>query len=337
MHKIYECVKDFGAKSGLEANPSKCSIFYGGVDESTKDTIRNCLGFPEGNFPIRYLGLPLISKRMSYMDCSSLFVKISGQFQTWLHRKLSYAGRLQVIKSVILGIQIFWISCYILPIKVLRQIDVLCRNFLWGKSDQAFKISLVNWTNVCTDKKLGGLGIFSATQWSIATALRAIWHIHMNKESLWIKWIHENYLKNRDIWHISAKSSDSWMWRQLLKVHLSDLYTALSSTAAKADCFSNRIWNSIMDWLQFKWRSADWHRLLDWYISRLRGKGTTQRIKRLAFSVAIYNIWSERNDRIFKGKVRYIDQLIRKIKVDILTISLNYPLPAEDKQWLLSL
>ncbi|XP_020258895.1 uncharacterized protein LOC109835329 [Asparagus officinalis] len=66
--------------SGLDANSSKCSIFYGGVDDSIKASIFSCLGFSEGTMPIRYLGVPLICKRLSYLDCSPLFNKISDQF-----------------------------------------------------------------------------------------------------------------------------------------------------------------------------------------------------------------------------------------------------------------
>ncbi|XP_020253837.1 uncharacterized protein LOC109830891 [Asparagus officinalis] len=273
VQKIYDCVKDFGEKSGLEANPSKCAIYYGGVEESIKGVIRNSLNFPEGSLPIKYLGLPLISKRMSYIDCSPLFIKILGQFQAWVKlKKLSYAGRLQIIKSVILGIQIFWTSCYILPVKVLRRIDELCRNILWGNSDQKFKPPLVNWEKVCTGKKNGGLGIISASLWNTAAALRTIW-----------------------------------------------------------------IWNAIMDWLKFKWRASEWRLLLDWYNSRLKGKGITQRIKRMALSTAVYTIWRERNDKLFKGQTRSSDHLIKSIKVDILTILLNSPIPAEEKVWLSSL
>ncbi|XP_020258603.1 uncharacterized protein LOC109835013 [Asparagus officinalis] len=301
----------------------------------------------------------------------------------------------------------------------------LCRNFLWGNSDLKFKPPLVSWDKVCTGKKNGGLGIFSASLWNTAAALRTIWYIHTNKESLWIKWIHGNYIKNRDIWSVNVKTGDSWVWKQVLKVrnkamitwggvdnlkkiisscyynskvHLSDLYSVLSPATAEIswfmtvwekfrhpkhsfitwlavqgklltqdrlinrgiiqvnkcylceganmeshshlffDCrFSNRIWNAIMDWLNFKWRASEWSVLLDWYNSRLKGKSITQRIKRMALSTAVYTIWRERNDRFFKGQSKSSDMLIKSIKVDILTILLNSQIPAEEKVWLSSL
>ncbi|XP_020250848.1 uncharacterized protein LOC109828230 [Asparagus officinalis] len=218
IQKLYHCVKDFSVTTGLEANLSKCSIYFGGVNENTKTAIKNMLGFSEGTLPFKYLGVPLICKRLSYIDCNPLLDKISGQFQKWLrHSNLSYAGRLQVIKSEILGVQNYWTTNFVLPVKVTQKIDELCRKFLWGKSDTSFRISLVSWDKVCYRKKQGGLGVFSASIWNLSSALRSLWYIHVNKESLWVKWIHGNYLKHWDVWHVKAKKENSWMWKQLIK------------------------------------------------------------------------------------------------------------------------
>ncbi|XP_020261317.1 uncharacterized protein LOC109837465 [Asparagus officinalis] len=186
VNKLQQCFREFSAVSGLEANSNKCSIFFGGVDVSTKTAIINSLGYPEGAMPIRYLGVPLISKRLSCLDCAPLLNKIRDQFQSCAnYRHLSYAGRLQLIKSTILGIQVFWTSNYILPAGVLQRIDILCRNFLWGKQDHQVKAnSLVAWDKVSLGKKFGGLGIYSASMWNYVSGLKILWNIHIRKESL---------------------------------------------------------------------------------------------------------------------------------------------------------
>ncbi|XP_020263325.1 uncharacterized protein LOC109839306 [Asparagus officinalis] len=104
----------------------------------------------------------------------------------------------------------------------------------------------------------------------------------VNKELLWIKWIHDNYLKNRDVLTVNAIASNSWLWKQMLKIrdkamtliggidnleHIigscyknskvktSALYVALSPASLKVPWF-NTIWermnypkNSIISWL----------------------------------------------------------------------------------------
>ncbi|XP_020254183.1 uncharacterized protein LOC109831261 [Asparagus officinalis] len=100
---------------------------------------------------------------------------------------------------------------------------------------------------------------------------------------------------------------------------------------------STYVWNSIMEWLNFKWRCCVWSPLMNWYSFRLRGRGLKQRIKRMALAATVYNIWRERNCRIFKLQSRTADYLIKNIKLDILTAILNKSLPEECREWVLSL
>ncbi|XP_020262884.1 uncharacterized protein LOC109838865 [Asparagus officinalis] len=212
--RLNECLMEFSQVSGLEPNPAKCSVFLSGIDEVLKAQICSYLKFSEGVLPLRYLGVPLITKRLSWLDCSPLISRISSQFQNWQNNKtLSYAGRLQLIKSVILGIQMFWTSNYILPIKVLEKIDKMCVDFLWGH-----KMHLVAWSAICQDHKQGGLGVYSAKFWNFASAAKLLWMIHNKKDIMWIKWIHGNYLRQNNVWQVQNRKSDSWMWKQILKV-----------------------------------------------------------------------------------------------------------------------
>ncbi|XP_020243586.1 uncharacterized protein LOC109821843 [Asparagus officinalis] len=81
--KLFTCLQEFGQASGLEANSSKCSVYLSGVNDGLKAQICNYLQFPEGVLPMKYLGLPLTAKRLSYNDYSSLIGKINNQFQSW--------------------------------------------------------------------------------------------------------------------------------------------------------------------------------------------------------------------------------------------------------------
>ncbi|XP_020263301.1 uncharacterized protein LOC109839283 [Asparagus officinalis] len=356
---------------------------------------------------MKYLGLPLTAKRLSYTDCSSLIGKIYNQFQTWQQNKcLTYAGRLELIKSVILGIQTYWLSNYILPIKALEKIDSLCSAFLWGH-----KFHLVNWGSVCQGKEYGGLGIFSAKYWNYAAATKLLWLIHLKKDLLWIKWVHGNYLQNQNVWTVQPKTNDSWMWRQLLKMRdmlvskfgnvvtariadccsdgkllLSAVYSVLlQPTNAVAwaktvwdgflypkhsfvlwlachsrlltkdrlcrmnilstnqlycvlcdrhqletrdhilfECqYSGEVWNLVMSWLGYKWRSCTWDLLLHWYSQKLKGKSPMKKLKRMCLSAAVYMIWRERNLRIFQDKKRLPAQVFRDIKLSIFCKILN--------------
>jgi hypothetical protein len=110
---------EFEALSGLEANPSNSSIFLAGVTPTGKQNLFELLHMPERVLPMRYLGVPLISKRLSAVDCDSLISKISSRIDSWLAMKLSFAGRLQLLSSVLVSLQMFWARVFILLKKVI--------------------------------------------------------------------------------------------------------------------------------------------------------------------------------------------------------------------------
>ena len=114
LHGISETLDDFASWSGLEINQSKSELFTAGLDQQEANTTMR-YGFPMGSFLIRYLGLPLMHRKLKVSEYSLLLDKISGSFNAWSARNLSFAGRLVLIKSVISGIVVFWITTFILP------------------------------------------------------------------------------------------------------------------------------------------------------------------------------------------------------------------------------
>jgi len=72
-------------------------------------------------------------------------------------KHLSYAGRFELIRSVLQGMVQFWISIFLIPALVISRIINLCRNFLWIKDLQRNKSALVAWKQVCLPKNKGGL------------------------------------------------------------------------------------------------------------------------------------------------------------------------------------
>ncbi|CAA7026594.1 unnamed protein product [Microthlaspi erraticum] len=115
--------------SKLLQSRNKTELFTAGMSQIESAAIAN-YGFPIGSFPIRYLGLPLTCRKLRISEYSPLVEKLSKQFTTWSVRTLSFAGRLQLISSVIMGSVNFWSSTFILPKGCIRQIESLCSRFL---------------------------------------------------------------------------------------------------------------------------------------------------------------------------------------------------------------
>jgi hypothetical protein len=123
---------EFENLSGLKANPSKSSFYCSGISDRVKHLILDDLMMKEGHLPVRYLGVPLISSRLTSIDYGALISKISGRIDSWLSKNLSYAGRLQLLSSVLYNLQVYWMGIFILPKRIIRAIEQSFNRFLWN-------------------------------------------------------------------------------------------------------------------------------------------------------------------------------------------------------------
>ena len=82
--------------------------------------------------PVRYLGLPLLSKRLSTTDCRPLIQAVMTRLQSWKAKLLSYVGRLELIRSVLSAMHLYWMAVFILPASALQTIDRVMLHIQYG-------------------------------------------------------------------------------------------------------------------------------------------------------------------------------------------------------------
>jgi len=214
---IVEVLAEFEELSGLKANPSKSSIFLASVPVAVKQPILEILHMPEGSLPVRYLGVPLVTKRLSSSDCECLVNRITARIDSWLVKNLSFAGRLQLLSSVLLSMQVFWAKVFIMPKRVIHLIEQKLNRFLWSGSDSKAHAK-VAWSKVCLPKREGGLGIKDIAIWNQASMLNHVWNLFSKAGSLWVAWTEANWLKGRSFWTVPIPTSCSWSWKKILKL-----------------------------------------------------------------------------------------------------------------------
>lgn len=88
LHGTSEVLDDFASWSGLEVNKDKTKLFLAGQDPSEARSFQ-AFGFPMG---IRYLGLPLMCRKLRIAEYEPLLDKISNKFRSWAVKSLSFAG-----------------------------------------------------------------------------------------------------------------------------------------------------------------------------------------------------------------------------------------------------
>ncbi|GKA15090.1 hypothetical protein Tco_0694837 [Tanacetum coccineum] len=322
---IKEALYEFKGVSGLTPSLPKSTAYFCNVLNHVKVSILQIFPFEEGSLPVKYLGVPLVSSRLLIRDCVELIDRVQLRIQDWKNKSLSAAGRLQLIRSVLGAMHIYWGSVFILPSRVLLNIEQLMRGFLWNPSNVKKGRSKVTWEVVCLPKNEGGLGIRRLEVFNSALMIAHIWKLLSLKESLWVKWIHEYKLKGRSFWDIPFRGNMSWGWRKILQLR-------------PAIC--EFIWCKIGDgaatylWYD-KWcelgslskliTSRDMCRAGLTHNSQKFGIGCKGGGRRLMLSIVAklvvaaltYYIWQERNWRLFKKGKRNPNQICECIRASV--------------------
>ncbi|KAK9689837.1 hypothetical protein RND81_09G084900 [Saponaria officinalis] len=390
----------FALNSGLSANLEKTEIYFGGVSAPVKQLILEKSSFVEGSFPFRYLGAPLNTSRNTADMYSGLLSKIMSAIQHWSVNLLTYAGKIQLLNSVIFGLHSYWCSSSLLPKLVVNQINKLCRNFFWS-SDNRHRHVFKSWSSMCLPRHEGGFDIREILAWNKALLAKLIWNIDHRNDGVWVNWIHSYYLHRTSIWDVLPSGTHSDSFRSILKVRdlciaaLGDVQTAqfwlrsctihgrfsvshayelfrshgaplpwahvlhgksitpshglISTLAAQHKLptidllslrgihivnrcslskthnethrhlffkcpFSNIVWCTLLSWMKLPQRSYDLITELYWTHRRGSRKHWKTIWYRGSLSAAVYYIWAERNIRIFEGKERAPDQIVKTIK-----------------------
>ena len=77
----------------------------------------------------------------------------------------------------------------------------------------------ITWSDVCSPKDEGGLGLRSLAEANKVSCLKLIWRILSSRSTLWVQWIHKYLIRKGSFWSVKDSSSlGSWMWKKLLKL-----------------------------------------------------------------------------------------------------------------------
>ncbi|KAL2252829.1 UNVERIFIED_CONTAM: hypothetical protein Sindi_0077600 [Sesamum indicum] len=195
----------FAELSGLRLNVQKSHLIISRSAQNLKDQMLDILGFQEGHLPMRYLGLPLISCRLTISDCQPLISKIDARINGWEGISLSYAGGL------------YWASAFILPKKVINEIEKRLRTFLW-KGTTSSVYAKVAWKDVCRPMDEGGLGFKDISTLNRALMSKKLCDvIQCDRTSIWVQWLYQDRLRERSIWTI-REHGGSWGWRKIRRL-----------------------------------------------------------------------------------------------------------------------
>lgn len=214
---ILTVLHEFKQISGLAISPEKSCFFSSGLTHDEKAELHRISGIPSGSLPIRYLGLPLCTKKLLIINCEPLLQSIKSKISSWPAKYLSFAGRLLLINTVLSGIINFWCSAFILPKKCVKLINSMCSSYLRKGSIESRHNARISWESLTFPKDEGGLGLRNILPWNRTCTLKLFWLLLFRTESIWVAWIHQNVIKYKSFWGLKPHQNHSWVFKQILK------------------------------------------------------------------------------------------------------------------------
>ena len=76
----------------------------------------------------------------------------------------------------------------------------------------------ISWQQTCLPKSQGGIGIKEFTARNKSTIAKLTWAIAKKKEVLWVRWVHERYIKNKSWWDYAPPHDSSYCWKNIYKI-----------------------------------------------------------------------------------------------------------------------
>ncbi|XP_062075248.1 uncharacterized protein LOC133779285 [Humulus lupulus] len=172
-------------------------------------------------------------------------------------------------------------SIFVLPQSIIKEIEKLCRGFLWGVNGNRSKIHVASWSKVCLPKAYGGLGFRNGSIWNRAILAKYIWAISEKHDVLWADY-------HRAVWcRLSIPKHRFLLWQavnsQLLTcdnmlrfcLALDSIMCPVCGSSAEShshlffNCYlSKQILEIIFDWMGFQAWPSEFTGWMVWLSSR---------------------------------------------------------------------
>ncbi|GAA0186292.1 reverse transcriptase [Lithospermum erythrorhizon] len=194
--------------------------------ESLHSTLSGCLWqnmvgrvtqFTKGSLPFKYLGIPIYKGKKHIFLFDELVEKIRRKIGDWQVHKLSYAGRLTLIRDVLYAYPIYFMQSIQIPKFVLNRIEKLFNRFLWSASDHSNGIRWCSWNKVCMLFEEGGLSVRSLHDIQKVCSMK-IWFQFWKQTSLWSSFRVSKYCKNSHPSIRSIPAGCSKIWRRMQNI-----------------------------------------------------------------------------------------------------------------------
>uniref|UniRef100_A0A803Q9D7 Reverse transcriptase domain-containing protein n=1 Tax=Cannabis sativa TaxID=3483 RepID=A0A803Q9D7_CANSA len=172
-------------------------------------------------------------------------------------------------------------------LSIIKEVERLCRDFLWGIKGEICKINLASWDKVFLPKAYGGLGFKSGPNWNRSILGKFIWAIMDKHGILWVKWINNICMKGAEFWEYELKGDT---YNELIQLDADMFYKAVWCNVSLPkhrfvlceeeeslhhlffSCFvSKAVMKEVFDWVGYPAWPIEFNSWLCWITGKISG------------------------------------------------------------------
>ncbi|GKE36720.1 RNA-directed DNA polymerase, eukaryota, reverse transcriptase zinc-binding domain protein, partial [Tanacetum coccineum] len=318
---VKKSLDDFSNVSGLFPNLNKSIIFFGSLSEERKSELLEVLPFKCGKLHMKYLGVPLLSKKLGANDCKSLIDNVDKRINNWRSKPTGIwsngKGTIAFWAGPNLAVWAryafwarghYWAYVYMLPMFVIHDLEKLFKRFLWNSGRSAQWKARVVWKLVCRPKEQGGLGIKPLRKWNEECCKKDNDSVaDMVKNDVWdwpLDWLVTYPILNQVTIPKLSMRKDFVVWIEESK---------------EGEYSVSSAWRCLRD----KWPLVEW-RYVICFLNVIPNRPLFYGLQsKLILSTTVYFLWNERNKRIFKDESRKSEELIKDIQRNMVDMIMS--------------
>ncbi|KAL4588235.1 hypothetical protein LXL04_001117 [Taraxacum kok-saghyz] len=154
IENIVAVLHCFYLVSGLKLNLHKSNLYGVGVALQEAEHLARIVGCKAEKIPFMYLGLPVGQNMTRKLGWQVIMERFQKRLSRWKVTTLSIGGRPTLLKSVLGALGIYYMSLFLLPVCVAKQLEMLRAKFFSGGDEVKRKIHWIKWKNVLIEKDL---------------------------------------------------------------------------------------------------------------------------------------------------------------------------------------
>ncbi|GJT79954.1 RNA-directed DNA polymerase, eukaryota, reverse transcriptase zinc-binding domain protein [Tanacetum coccineum] len=236
-----------------------------------------------GKLPVKYLGVPLITKRLSLSDSKQMVDKVKAKM--------------------------FWASVFLIPKTTINDIEEVFKDFLWCQGELTRGKAKVAWKkddngplcNIISKEIINDAGLYNESTMDdlIRDEDTALWKTKCDKK---VKF------STKSVWEDFREDDNEAQWNKLVWImkwkndtnkrcslckKCSDLHDHLFFQCQ----FSKNIWNDFQLKEALKDRPTNWKETVSTLATWFTNNSIVSVVGKLVFGAMVYYIWQERNKR----------------------------------------